>query len=140
MFTCQKVTYIYLECRIMKDKNTVTPKFVNNFPTFLFDEIRYQLNNFEIDQSKYPGITSIMKGYISLSPHELTHLKIAGWNMGSDQNAREGYQNFCIPLKMIFGYAEDYKNILINSQHELILTRSRTDHKCSLAITRISVL
>ena len=28
---------------------------------------------------------------------------------------------------MIFGFAEDYRKIVINMKHELILTRSRTD-------------
>lgn len=32
----------------------------------------------------------------------------------------------CIPLSMIFGCAEDYKKVIINAKHKLILIRSRT--------------
>lgn len=123
-------SYIYLECTVTKDATTAdaaNAKFINNFPAFLFDEIRYELNNFEIDKSKYPGITSIMKGYPSFSSQDLTHLRISGWNINSDEEAIDGHYNFCIPLKTIFGFAEDYKKILMNCKHELILTRSRTN-------------
>ncbi|XP_055379534.1 uncharacterized protein LOC129610815 [Condylostylus longicornis] len=35
--------------------------------------------------------------------------------------------NYCIPLRRLLGFAEDYKNIVPNAKHELILTRSRSD-------------
>ncbi|XP_043468121.1 uncharacterized protein LOC122502240 [Leptopilina heterotoma] len=38
-----------------------------------------------------------------------------------------GYFDVNIPLSMIIGFAEDYRKIVVNAKHELILTRSRTD-------------
>lgn len=98
--------------------------FINNAAAFLFDEIRYELNNFEIDRCKNVGITSTMKGYVSFGSTDLKQLKIAGWDMNE---SADGNFNFCIPLKTLFGFAEDYKNIIINAKHELILMRSRSD-------------
>lgn len=98
--------------------------FINNAAAFLFDEMRYELNNFEVDRCKNVGVTSTMKGCISFGSTEMKHLKIAGWNMNE---SAEGNFNFCIPLKTIFGFVEDYKNVIINAKHELILMRSRSD-------------
>lgn len=103
-------------------------KLINNAAAFLFDEIRYELNNFEIDRCKNVGVTTTMKGYVSYGSADMKLLKIAGWNMNEENVANaDGKFNFCIPLKTIFGFAEDYKHILMNVKHELIITRSRSD-------------
>ncbi|XP_044005902.1 uncharacterized protein LOC122850917 [Aphidius gifuensis] len=44
--------------------------------------------------------------------------------MLTDEN---GYFDLCIPLKMFFGFAEDYQKIIVNAKHEIILVRSRSD-------------
>lgn len=102
---------------------------INNCAAFLFDEIRYELNNFEIDRCKNVGVTSAMKGYVSFASNDMKQLKIAGWEMNdlTQPISADGKFNFCIPLKILFGFAEDYKNIIINAKHELILSRSRSD-------------
>lgn len=101
---------------------------INNAAAFLFNEIRYELNNFEIDRCKNVGVTTTMKGYVSYGSADMKLLKIAGWNMDDTNRASaDGKFNFCIPLKAIFGFAEDYKNIIMNAKHELIITRSRSD-------------
>lgn len=60
----------------------------------------------------------------------MKRLEIAGWKTESNQQATAGYINFCIPLRSIFGFAEDFRKILMNMKHELILLRSRTDVNC----------
>ena len=100
---------------------------VNNPIAHLFSEIRYLLNAIEIDKCKNLGITSLMKGYASLSPSQLKFLEISGWNSNSliDDN---GNFEILIPLSMVLGFAEDYQKIIVNAKHELILTRSNTDN------------
>lgn len=124
-------SYLYLEVKIEKKvgvgADKLYPKLVNNAPSFLFDEIRYELNGFEIDKCKNVGITSSMKGYLSFEPHDMNHMEIAGWNIEEEKSANTGVLNYCIPLKSLFGFAEDYKNIIINAKHELFLIRSRND-------------
>ncbi|XP_068994066.1 uncharacterized protein [Neodiprion pinetum] len=39
----------------------------------------------------------------------------------------EGNFDVLIPLSMILGFAEDYRKIVVNAEHELTLTRSKTD-------------
>lgn len=122
-------SYIYIEGKIEKDASATeeVPNIVNNAPAFLFDEIRYELNGIEIDKCKNVGVTTSMKGYLSFLPDDMNRMEIAGWNIDEYKKAESGYVSYCIPLKNIFGFAEDYQNIVLNAKHELILIRSRND-------------
>lgn len=128
-------SYIFIEGRVVVAEPAanadpaarVAPNFVNNAAAFLFSEIRYELNGFPIDICKNVGITSTLKGYISFTPKDLIRMETGSWKKESNQRATAGYINFCIPLKSIFGIAEDYQNILMNAKHELILVRSSSD-------------
>lgn len=58
----------------------------------------------------------------------------AGWFYNNNNiNLVDGYFNFCVPLKMLLGFAEDYKHVVINVKHEIILTRARTDDNAVLS-------
>lgn len=60
-------SYLYMRLSVKTDKYDATTdlkeriKFVNNFPSFLFSDARYELNGIEIDRIKNVGITSTMK-------------------------------------------------------------------------------
>lgn len=139
-------SYIYIEGTVTVDAlpesatadDRRVPNFVNNAAGFLFDEIRYELNGFPIDCCKNVGITSTLKGYASYLPSNMNRLQIASWKKESNQEASAGYINFCIPLKSIFGFAEDYRKIIMNAKHELILLRSRSDTNCFVGRNDIS--
>ncbi|KYM95359.1 hypothetical protein ALC62_13999 [Cyphomyrmex costatus] len=96
----------------------------------MFDEIRYELNNVEIDRNGNVGITSTLKNYVSLTYDKSLIALNAGWNSRSD--IMEGYFNFCVPLNMLLGFCEDYKRVIVNARHELILIRARNDNNCIL--------
>jgi len=49
----------------------------------------------------------------------------AGWDPWNTPNF-----NFCDPLNMLLGFCEDYRRIVINARHELILIRSHNDNNC----------
>ncbi|XP_043470556.1 uncharacterized protein LOC122503872 [Leptopilina heterotoma] len=108
---------LHLFGRLTKnDGNTLTENvdLINNAISYLFDEIRYELNGIEIDRCKYfnykkPGFTN------SFSTLDLK------------MTLENGYFNVTVPLSMLFGFAEDYKKIVMNAKHELILIRSRND-------------
>ncbi|XP_012054323.1 PREDICTED: uncharacterized protein LOC105617375 [Atta cephalotes] len=38
--------------------------------------------------------------------------------------------NFCVPLYVLLGFCEDYKRVVINARHELILIRAHNDNNC----------
>lgn len=137
-------SYIYIEGRVVVAPTAAgqpardPPNFVNNAAGFLFDEIRYELNGFPIDTCKNVGITSTLKGYVSYMPQNMNRMHIAGWKIASDQPATAGYINFIIPLRAVFGFAEDYRNIIMNAKHELILLRSRSDVNCFVGANDVS--
>lgn len=120
---------LYIEGNLTKFDGTdvKNARLVNNAAAFMFDEIRYELNGKEIDHNRNVGITSTIKNFISLNSDESLALKNSSWSPDSSFENSSPYFNFCIPLKKLFGFAEDYKNIIPNSKHELILVRSRTD-------------
>ncbi|XP_031780005.1 uncharacterized protein LOC116416314 [Nasonia vitripennis] len=108
-------------------KNT---KLVNNAVCHMFEEIRYEINAIEIDKCKNVGLITIMKGWVSINPSQSLIIQNAGWlDVEEKENLMnsERYFDISIPLSMILGFTEDYRKVVINVKHELILTRSRND-------------
>ena len=125
---------LHITGRLTKaDGTSVVAKteLVNNGICFLFEELRYELNGVEIDRCKNVGLTSVMKGYASLTPSQKHSLENAGWfnvDATGEQTDANGYFDVNIPLKLLLGFCEDYNKIVVNAKHELVLTRSNTDH------------
>jgi len=79
-------------------------QFVDNGICFLFDELRYELNGVEIDRSRYVGLTSLMKGYASLTPSKAHSLDNAGWNHAQEAGSQTDancYFDVNLPLKKL---------------------------------------
>ena len=113
-----------------EDGNALTrTALVNNSVCHLFEEIRYELNAIEIDRCKNVGLTTVMKGWPSFNPSQKIILENTGWLSETGQSIinTAGYFDVFIPLNMILGFAEDYRKIIVNMKHELVLSRSRTD-------------
>nr|XP_012234583.1 PREDICTED: uncharacterized protein LOC105679250 [Linepithema humile] len=91
--------------------------------------MRYELDGVEIDHNRNVGITSTIKNYISLTTEKSKILKHASWNPNG-YPLIDGNFNFCVPLNTLLGFCEDYKRIVINARHELVLIRSRNDNNC----------
>ncbi|XP_043284967.1 uncharacterized protein [Venturia canescens] len=106
-----------------------TTTLVNNAICHLFEEIRYELNAVEIDRCKNVGLTTLMKNYISQNPSQKSVMENAGWPGDEEASITDaaGYFDISIPLSMLLGFAEDYRRIIVNAKHELILTRTNTD-------------
>ncbi|XP_046608806.1 uncharacterized protein LOC124299582 [Neodiprion virginianus] len=69
-----------------------------------------------------------MKGYVSLSPGQQYSLENTGWLSG-DNELTDATGNFdvVLPVNYVLGFAEDYCRVVVNAEHELILTRSNTN-------------
>ncbi|XP_068994035.1 uncharacterized protein [Neodiprion pinetum] len=109
---------------------TVNTQLVNNAICYVFERIRCEINAVEIDRSKNVGLTSLMKGYASLHPGQTCLMENTGWlDVEKRKKATDAEGNFdvLIPLSMILGFTEDYRKIVVNAEHELILTGSKTD-------------
>lgn len=126
-------SFVHVHGRLVQNDGrtpVVHTKLVNNAICHLFDEIRYELNGIEIDRNKNVGLTSLMKSYVSLSPNQSFALENQGWlDVKEEKKLTDdnGYFDVSIPLAMILGFAEDYRKIVVNAKHELILIRSRSD-------------
>ena len=87
--------------------------------TFLFEEVRYELNGVVVDHVKNPGMTSTLKAYASLQPQEAAGLQMAGFCQPESQHdatflTSDGSFSACIPLRHLLGFAEDHNRIVIN--------------------------
>lgn len=127
-------SYLYIEGKIERKGETSTeearnimPKYINNAAAFLFEEIKYLLNGVEIDRCKNVGLTSTMKGYVSLKEDDIKRYSTSSWNIESSETSSTGDFSYYIPLKLLFGFFEDIRNIILNSKHELVIIRSRSD-------------
>src|SRR5204863_2866596 len=121
------------EGRVTKKDGTTagsTIPFINNPMAYLFDEIRYEISGVTVDSTKKVGITSTLKGLASLTPSEKIMLAAAGWvapDSGTITPDSSGNFDFYIPLRLLLGFAEDYRKIIINVKQELVLLRSSND-------------
>ena len=133
LYTLPCQSFIYIEGKIKIKKPAAGSEVVlgNNLCAFLFDEIRYELDGIEIDRNRNVGITTTLKNYVSMSSNRSVIAGNAGWeSMGTPWTPPNGFFNYCVPLNMLLGFCEDYKRIVINARHELILIRSRNDNNC----------
>lgn len=127
-------SYIYIEGKFTNNDATV-PKpachMTNNAICFLFDEIRYEISGHKVDICRMPGITSSLKGYVSYPANESKKLSHSGWSPGNEPlqilNADTETFSAILPLKHLFGFAEDYQRVIVNMSQELVLIRSRSD-------------
>lgn len=123
---------LYLEGTVNVYKGNVKERvlnvqFTNNPLMYLFQDIRYELNGVEIDRIKNAGITTTIKSLVSMSESESRISKVWGWDIDGTKNNQGGYFAASIPLANVLGFAEDYKKVVINCKHELILLRSNTN-------------
>ncbi|XP_075217882.1 uncharacterized protein LOC142322687 [Lycorma delicatula] len=113
------------------DKKAVESTFTNNAVPFLFEEIRYEINGTELCRVQKLGITTTIKNILSLSKSEENSLENFGWkfNQSDKFNLDENTGRFCVyvPLRMLLGFAEDYKHIILILKQVLVLLRSSSD-------------
>lgn len=149
VYTLPSHSVVYMEGRLLKKDGAVstTAKFVNNGVLHLFDEIRYEIGGKVIDRVRNPGITTTMKGYVSYNINESRRLQNAGWlppqlkeNKPTLNDVQitnnNGYFNVCVPLRMMLGFGEDFRKILLNVKQELVLIRSSIDANAILNPTK----
>ena len=122
-------SFLYVEGKLTKNRviEGANVALGNNCVAFIFNEVRYELNGVEIDRNRNVDITSTLKNYLTVLSDRSVILRNAGWDA---QTTAAGYFNFCVPLYVLLGFCEDYKRVLINARHELILIRTYNDNNC----------
>lgn len=118
-------------------QNTIDPKkinFVNNGLLYLFNRISYNLAHNELDSIEEPGVGVSLKGLISLDDD--IQYNMAGWKVKSNYNIinNQGYFSAEIPLKLVLGFFEDYKNYMYHIHQELVLTKTNANYNNVLLV------
>ncbi|XP_030757907.1 uncharacterized protein LOC115883660 [Sitophilus oryzae] len=133
-YTLPSESLLYIEGKLTNTEGNYTKRlrFTNNGIAFLFREIRYELNGITIDALRNVGLASTLKGYLSSNTNESLKLQNAGWFPHRKEEDRilvddNGKFSVSIPLKLLMGFFEDYKKIIINMKQELVLIRSNND-------------
>lgn len=106
----------------------------NNAILGLFDEIRYEMGGQKVAECRKPIITTAMKNMVSFGASQTNSLSSTGWGL-TEQNqvlVDSTSHTFSgrIPLKNVFGFAEDYKKGIISVKHELTLLIARSFENC----------
>ena len=147
-------SFLLFEGRLTKTDNAAYANadvvtITNNGMMHLFSNIKYQLSGQEIESLFYPGQATTMMGLLkypddfqkSQGLNQLWYkdtgapAAVDGTNTGF--GVRHGYVvkkpdpkgtfGFRIPLKHIFGFAEDYDKIVYGFRHVLTLVRKSDD-------------
>ncbi|XP_063447224.1 uncharacterized protein LOC134726736 [Mytilus trossulus] len=141
-------SYLVVEGRLLKNDDTAYAdgdlvSLTHNGIMYLFKSISYRLSGQQIEHINDPGIATTMLGMLTY-PDDFSKSQGLNqlWYKDSSADAeaentgfaaRHGYIitkpankgsfSFAIPLKHIFGFADDYNKIVYGLRHELSLVR-----------------
>lgn len=113
--------------------------FIENFASFLFNDARYELNGVEIDRMRNVGRSSTMKLLVASRSSELYAYHSYCQTMKNSSPRSDNVANeaplvktydVIVPLSAWFGFCDDYRKIILNCKHEIILNRSRSSSDC----------
>ena len=147
IYTLPSQSYLHLEYKVTGANNAAVggSPCVSGFFAYLFSEIRYEINGVVVDSIRNPGITSLMKNAMTFDANEKNKMTTAGYKY----DATSGFANFAandanttimeVPLRYLLGFAEDYRQILLNVKQELVLRRSADTKNCLNAAATITI-
>ena len=70
-------SFLYIEGKI---EDVAKVKLSNNGLSFLFDQVRLEINGVEVDRTRTLGITSSLKGYLTATTNNYFCYQNTGWN------------------------------------------------------------
>lgn len=136
LYVLPSESYLHIEFAVSKRDRTAIAEneavFTQMFITNLFSEMRYELNGHEIDKCKKPGVTCLMKLLAACKQEDKTALDL--FTLYSRTQIRAGSYEMILPLRLLFGFCDDFNKIILNSKHELILVRSRSNENLYQAL------
>lgn len=127
LYVLPSESYILLEANVVRrdgaNHAAVEGRWAMNAESYFFSEIRYEINNVEIDRIKNPGLTSTIKRSAAY-PSSVERALNESYRR-AHQTITLGSHQFLIPLHDLFGFCDDYQKIIMNVKHELILVVNR---------------
>ncbi|XP_065663026.1 uncharacterized protein LOC136085630 [Hydra vulgaris] len=153
LYSVPSDAYLLFEGRLLKTDNTAYANadavaLTNNGIMYLLSQIAYQLSNQDIEVVFNPGQATTMLGMLKYpNDYQLAQGLNQLWYKDSATTAviaentgfaaRQGYLiqkptakgtfSFCVPLKHIFGFCDDYDKVIYGFKHTIVLTRKSDD-------------
>ncbi|XP_055309447.1 uncharacterized protein LOC129573179 [Sitodiplosis mosellana] len=127
LYVLPSESYLFLEVEVARKTGAehadVVGRWTANYAAYLFSEIRYELNGTEIDRTKNVGLASNMKRF-SATPSP-RNCSLIGVHNGAVLNVAT--YSLVLPINQLLGFCDDYKKMILNAKHELVLVRNRKD-------------
>lgn len=127
VYTYPHASYLHIEGKF--DLGEQAALITNNGIAYLFDELKYELNDRQIDELRNVGYASTLKNYVSLNDDEVKGMCVAAWDMKRENQHLingDGLFSVELPLSRLCGFCEDWKRIVPSAKHDLVLTMSTT--------------
>lgn len=149
LFTHPSESYLIIEGSLIKSTgaryiDTDMIALVNNGIMHLFQYIKYELSGQEVEKVNYPGQATTMLGLLrypsdfseSQGMNQCWTKDTIDLNYGLELRHQilikypdpKGTFSFRIPLKHIFGFADDYNKVVYGFKHQLTLYRKSDDN------------
>lgn len=123
-------SYLYVEGNIDNETSIAQIHLTNNFISFMFDEVRLEINGISVSEARNFGITSTMKLYTSLTIDEAQQGDKFGWFYGYKDCEKNSTFSYLIPCSHILGFFDYFRGILVNVKLELVLIRAKNENNC----------
>jgi len=149
IFTQPSKSYLYIEGTLTSTTATAYTadtrvSLVNNAIPYMFSQIRYLINNTEIESIMSPGQATTMKGMMIYGDEvnsgeglnfcwrsDTVADSTADANLGFKmrrtyiigKSTPAGTFSFCLPLGHLFGFCDDYTKVIYGVKQSLILSR-----------------
>ena len=133
-YTLPSQSYLLIKGQLEKMKDSDV-QFADNGIAFLLEEIRYNMNYVEVDNTRSLGSATLLKGLASMTLNEYQSSSNSGFAKLNELLDGHGNFSVCVPLKKWLGFFESYDKIVMSAKQELILQRS-TDDKSALYSTK----
>lgn len=105
-----------------------TLRIVTNGLMNLFDRIDYFIGDTLIDTVRKPGLTGLIKGLVTLSDDRA--YTDAGWQIRTPSahlTNSDGFFQAIVPLHLVMGFFEDYKQFLYRMPQKLVFNRNNVE-------------
>jgi hypothetical protein len=138
-YTVPSESYLYVEGLLTlanaENDPPVRTNLINNCLAHMISEIKYYVNDVEVDQTRSPGYASTLKGLLSFSKSKIASLTYAGWSNAATAQVLHatGAFNVMVPLSSLLGFFEDYNKLMINCKQELVLVRAGNHHNAIIS-------
>ena len=153
LFTLPSESYLQFEGQLTKNDGTAyvdanAIALTNNGLMHLFSRISYQLSNQDVETVNHPGQATTMVGMLKypndfqlaqglnqLWYKDSAATAVIANNVGFavrqayliQKPATKGRFSFIVPLRHIFGFCDDYNNVVYGFKHTLTLVRKSDD-------------